>query len=41
MLFSRTGNIYQVIRITGTQDNILGISFTEDDIKEKRTIIEI
>ena len=27
MRVSKTGNIYKVIRITGSQDNILGISF--------------
>jgi hypothetical protein len=30
MQFSKTGNIYKVIRITGSQDNILGISFAEN-----------
>ena len=33
MRFSKKNNIYQVIRITGSQDNILGISFAEDDLK--------
>ena len=33
MRFSKTGNIYKIIRITGSQDNILGISFGEDDIE--------
>ena len=27
--FSKTGNVYKIIRITGSQDNILGISFVE------------
>ena len=31
MRFSKTDNIYKIIRITGSQDNILGISFGEDD----------
>ena len=29
MRFSKTDNIYKIIRITGSQDNILGISFGE------------
>ena len=29
----RFSNIYKIIRITGSQDNILGISFGEDDIE--------
>ena len=33
MRFSKTDNIYKIIRITGSQDNILGISFGEDDIE--------
>lgn len=33
MKFSKTDNIYKIIRITGSQDNILGISFGEDDIE--------
>ena len=33
MRFSKTGNIYKIIRITGSQDNILGISFGEDNDK--------
>ena len=33
MIFSKTDNIYKIIRITGSQDNILGISFGEDDVK--------
>ena len=32
MRFSKTNNIYKIIRITGSQDNILGISFGEDNI---------
>ena len=31
--FSKTNNIYKIIRITGSQDNILGISFGEDNIE--------
>ena len=31
MRFSKTGNIYKIIRITGSQDNILGISFGGDE----------
>ena len=33
MKFSKTDNIYKIIRITGSQDNILGISFGEDDVE--------
>jgi hypothetical protein len=33
MRFSKTDNIYKIIRITGSQDNILGISFGEDDVE--------
>ena len=33
MRFSKTNNIYKILRITGSQDNILGISFGEDDIE--------
>ena len=31
MRFSKSDNIYKIIRITGSQDNILGISFGEDN----------
>ena len=34
MLFSKTGNIYKIIRITGSKDNILGISFREPNSSE-------
>jgi hypothetical protein len=34
MTFSKTGNIYKIIRITGAQDNILGISFVEINSSE-------
>lgn len=33
MRFSKTNNIYKILRITGSQDNILGISFGEDNIE--------
>ena len=33
MRFSKTDNIYKIIRITSSQDNILGISFGEDDVE--------
>ena len=29
MRFTKTDNIYKIVRITGTQDNILGISFAD------------
>jgi hypothetical protein len=31
MRFTRKDNIYRIIRITGSQDNILGVSFDEDN----------
>ena len=31
--FSKTDNIYKIIRITNSQDNILGIYFGEDYVK--------
>jgi len=34
MRFSKTGNIYKIIRISGSQDNILGISFAETNSSE-------
>jgi hypothetical protein len=34
MRFLKTGNIYKIIRITGSQDNILGISFVEINSSE-------
>ena len=33
MQFTKTNNIYKIIRITGSQDNILGISFAENPVK--------
>ena len=33
MRFSKKGDIYKVIRITGSQDNILGISFGKGDLE--------
>ena len=33
MRFSKTDNIYKIIRITGSPDNILGICFGEDDVE--------
>ena len=33
MRFSKTKDIYKIIRITGSQDNILGISFGENDLE--------
>jgi hypothetical protein len=34
MRFSKTDNIYKVIRITGSQNNILGICFVEKNSSE-------
>lgn len=33
MRFSKPTNIYEIIRTTGSQDNILSISFNEDYIE--------
>ena len=33
MRFSKTDNIYKIIRITSSQDNILSISFGEDYVQ--------
>lgn len=41
MRFSKKGNIYKIIRITGSQDNILGISFSEKNkIQNNIEVIE-
>lgn len=41
MRFSKTDNIYKIIRITGSQDNILGISFAgKDTIEDNIEVIE-
>jgi hypothetical protein len=41
MRFSKTGDIYKIIRITGSRDNILGISFGEtNSIKADLEVIE-
>ena len=34
MRFTKKGNIYRIIRLTGSQDNILGVSFGEDNKME-------
>ena len=34
MGFYKTKNIYKVTRVTGSQNNILGVLFSEKDIKE-------
>ena len=31
MRFTKKDNIYRIIRLTGSQDNILGVSFGEDN----------
>lgn len=31
MIFSKTGNIYIVSRVTGSQDNILGVCFSKNN----------
>ena len=38
MQFSKEGKIYKVIRITGSQDNYLGISFAEKEISDPEVI---
>lgn len=41
MRFSKTNDIYKIIRITGSQNNILGVSFYETDFLEDNiTVIE-
>ena len=41
MLFSKTDNVYKIARITGAQNNILGIEFmTDDDFNNKIEVIE-
>jgi hypothetical protein len=39
MRFSKTDNIYKIIRITGSQDNILGVAF--DDKNKSDNNIEV
>ena len=39
MKFSKTDNIYKIIRITGSQDNILGVAF--DDKNKNDNNIEL
>lgn len=39
MRFSKTGNIFKIIKITNSQDNILGIFFSETD--NGKTDIEV
>lgn len=39
MRFSKTDNIYKIIRITGLQDNILGLAF--DDKNNRDNNIEV
>jgi hypothetical protein len=34
MRFTKKGNIYRIIQLTGSQDNILGVSFGEDNKME-------
>jgi len=41
MQYLKNNDIYKVIRITGAQDNILGISFGENDVEIDNTDIEI
>ena len=41
MFFTKTDNLYNIARITGAQDNILGIEFmTDDDSNNKIEVIE-
>jgi len=35
MRYSKQGNMYRVSRITGSQDNILGIVFSDNNAAEK------
>jgi len=34
MRFTKKNNIYRIIRLTGSQDNILGVPFDEDNKME-------
>lgn len=34
MRFTKKGNIYKTIRLTGSQNNILGVSFSQDNKME-------
>lgn len=38
MQFTKTDNIYKITRITGSQDNLLGISFAEKEIPDVEVI---
>lgn len=41
MWYSQDDNVYRIIRITGSQDNILGVSFAEDmNFDSKIEVIE-
>jgi len=41
MQFTKTNNIYKIIRITGSQDNILGIVFDEKNNNNETNSIEV
>jgi len=40
MLFTRKDKIYRILRLTGSQDNILGVSFSEDNEDTKIEVIQ-
>ena len=38
MQFSKKGNMYRIMRMTGNQDNILGVCFSKNDSDEIQVI---
>lgn len=41
MIFTKKDNMYRISRITGSQENILGVCFTENDEKNNENNIEV
>lgn len=39
--FSKRDNVYRIVRITGRQDNILGVCFSESDKKDDENNIDV
>ena len=40
MRFTKKDNIYRILRLSGSQDNILGVSFSENNEDNKIEIVE-
>ena len=40
MIFSKEGEIYKIIRITGGQDNILGVSFDKFNSNKRTEVVQ-